>query len=214
MVLMTAPPEPFIPEALQLQPAVAVQICYVGDIDAGRTIVAPLLETFPPAADVVGPMPYAVHQALNDPGTPWGRQVFLKSANLKELSDPVIEIITRCAAAATSPMTIVPLNSWGGAISRVPDDATAFGHRDTKFTIYIFAMWADPSENDRHIAWSRAFHDELRPHMNGIYVNEMGPDERIHDAYSATTLARLVEVKNAYDPTNFFRMNQNIVPTR
>ncbi len=151
---------------------------------------------------------------LNDPGTPWGRQVFLKSANLKELSDPVIEIITRYAAEATSPMTIVPLNSWGGAISRVPDDATAFGHRDTKFTIYIFTMWDDPSDSDRHIAWSRAFHNELRPHMNGIYVNEMGPDERIHDAYSPATLARLVEVKNTYDPTNFFRMNQNIKPTR
>ena len=131
-------------------------------------------------------MPYTVHQALNDPGTPWGRQVFLKSANLTELSDPVIEIITRYAAEATSPMTIVPLNAWGGAISRVPDDATAFGHRDTKFTIYIFTMWADPSDSDRHIEWSRAFHNALRPHMNGIYVNEMGPDERIHDAYSAS----------------------------
>ena len=181
---MTAPPEPFVPEALQLQPAVGVQICYVGDIETGRTLVAPLTDAFPPAVDLVGPMPYTVHQALNDPGTPWGRQVFLKSANLKELSDPVIEIITRYAAEATSPMTIVPINSWGGAISRVPDDATAFGHRDTKFTIYIFTMWTDPSDSDRHIAWSRAFHKALRPHMNGIYVNEMGHDERIHDAYS------------------------------
>ncbi len=213
MVLLTAPPEPFVPEALQLRPAVAVQIIYVGDIDAGRSLVAPLTDAFPPAVDLVGPMPYTAHQKLNDAGTPWGRQVFLKSANLKELSDPVIEIITRYAAEATSPMTIVPLNSWGGAISRVPEDATAFGHRDTKFTIYIFAMWADPSDSDRHIEWSRAFHNALRPHMNGIYVNEMGPDERIHDAYSTATLARLVAVKNTYDPTNFFQMNQNIKPT-
>jgi FAD/FMN-containing dehydrogenase len=213
MALMTAPPEPFIPESLQLQPAVGVQIIYVGDTDAGRALITPLTDAFPPTVDLVAPMPYTVHQQLNDPGTPWGRQVFLKSANLKELSDPVIEIITRCAAEVTSPMTIVPLNSWGGAISRVPDDATAFGHRDTKFTIYIFAMWADPSDGDRHIEWSRAFHNALRPDMNGIYVNEMGPDERIHDAYSAATLARLVAVKNTYDPTNFFRMNQNIQPT-
>src|SRR4051812_48794951 len=114
MNMMTAPPEPFVPEALQLQPAVGVQICYVGDVDAGRSLVAPLTDAFPPAVDLVAPMPYTVHQALNDPGTPWGRQVFLKSANLKELCDPVIEIITRYAAEATSPMTIVPLNSWGG----------------------------------------------------------------------------------------------------
>jgi FAD/FMN-containing dehydrogenase len=139
--------------------------------------------------------------------------VFLKSANLKELSDPVIEIIARHAADATSPRTMVPINSWGGAISRVPEDATAFRHRDTKFTIYIFAMWTEPSDSDRHIAWSREFHHALRPHMNGIYVNEMGPDERIHDAYSTATLARLVELKDKYDPTNFFRMNQNIEPT-
>ena len=73
--------------------------------------------------------------------------------------------------------------------------ATAFGHRTTKVTIYIFAMWDDPTDSDRHIAWSRAFHDTLRPYMNGIYVNEMGPDERIHDAYPPATLARLVEIK-------------------
>ena len=98
---------------------------------------------------MVGPMPYTVHQALNDPGTRWGRQVSLKSANLKELSDPVLEIITRYVAEKTSPLTMVPINSWGGAINRVPDDATAFGHRDTKFTIYIFTMWTDPSDSDR-----------------------------------------------------------------
>ncbi len=212
-VLLTAPPEPFVPEALQLQPAVGVQVCYIGDTDVGRAIIAPLTDAFAPAVDLVAPMPYTVHQQLNDGATPWGRQVFLKSANLRELSDPVIEIIVRSFTEVTSPMTIVPLNAWGGAISRVPDDATAFGHRDTKFTIYIFAMWADRSDDDRHIEWSRAFHDALRPHMNGIYVNEMGPDERIHDAYSPTTLARLGAVKHTYDPTNFFRMNQNIRPT-
>jgi FAD/FMN-containing dehydrogenase len=75
-------------------------------------------------------------------------------------------------------------------------------------------MWTDRSDSDRHIAWSRSFHQALRPHMNGIYVNEMSPDARIHDAYSTATLARLVELKDKYDPTNFFRMNQNIEPTR
>jgi FAD/FMN-containing dehydrogenase len=213
MNLLTAPPEPFVPEGLQLQPAVGVQICYVGDVDAGRRLIEPLTDAFPPAVDLVAPMPYTVHQQLNDPSTPWGRQVFLKSANLLELSDPVIEIITRYAAGTTSPLTMVPINSWGGAISRVADDATAFGHRDTKFTIYIFAMWEDRAESETHIEWSRAFHNALRPYMNGIYVNEMGPDERIHDAYSPAALARLGEVKANYDSTNFFRMNQNIKPT-
>ena len=213
IAFLTAPPEPFIPEWLQHQPAVAVQVCYVGDIDEGQRCVAPLRTALPPAVDLVGPIPYTVHQQLNDPGTPWGRQVFLKSANIKEMSDDVIDILVDRVAHTTSPMTLVPINAWGGAISRVANDATAFGHRDSKFTVYIFTMWADPDERDRHIHWARAFHEALRPHMNGIYVNEMGPDERVHEAYSSTTYARLVDVKNTYDPTNFFRMNQNIVPT-
>jgi FAD/FMN-containing dehydrogenase len=210
--LLDAPPESFVPEELRLQPAVGVQVCYVGDVDEGRRLLTTLTDVFPPSVDMVAPMPYTVHQQLNDPGTPWGRQVYLKSANLRELSDPVIEIITRFVAEKTSPLTMVPINPWGGAISRVADDATAFGHRDTKFTIYIFTMWEDPADSERHIAWSRAFHDELRPYMNGIYVNEMGPDERVHDAYSPATLTRLADVKTTYDPTNFFRMNQNIKP--
>ena len=213
-LLTAAASEPFIPEWLQHQPAVAVQVCYVGDIDEGQRCVAPLRTAFcSPAVDLVGPIPYTVHQQLNDPGTPWGRQVFLKSANIKEMSDDVIDILVDHVAHTTSPLTLVPINAWGGAISRVPNDATAFGHRDSKFTVYIFTMWADPDERDRHIHWARAFHEALRPHMNGIYVNEMGPDERVHEAYSSTTYARLVDVKNTYDPTNFFRMNQNIVPT-
>ena len=212
-MFLNAPPEPFVPEWLQGQPAIGVQVCYVGDLDEGERCLAPLRTAFAPTVDLVGPIPYTVHQQLNDPGTPWGRQVFLKSANLKEMSDDVIDIIVGHVARSTSPMTLVPINAWGGAISRVAEDATAFGHRDSKFTVYIFTMWPDPTERDVHVEWARAFHEALRPHMNGIYVNEMGPEERVHEAYSAATFARLVEVKNAYDPTNFFRMNQNIAPT-
>ncbi len=213
IVFLTAPPEPFMPEWLQGQPAIGVQVCYVGDLDEGERCVAPLRAACPPAVDLVGPIPYTVHQQLNDPGTPWGRQVFLKSANLKEMSDEVVDLIIGHVADVTSPMTIVPINAWGGAISRVAEDATAFGHRDSKFTVYIFTMWPDPDERDVHVQWARAFHEALRPHMNGIYVNEMGPEERVREAYEAATYARLVEIKNSYDPTNFFRMNQNIAPT-
>ena len=213
LAFLDAPPEPFVPEAMHGQPAIAVVVCYVGDLDDGERCVAPLRKSLPPAVDLVGPIPYEAHQQLLDGGTPWGRQVYLKSANLKEMSDVVVDVIVAHVAQATSPMTLVPINAWGGAISRVPNDATAFGHRDSKFTVYIFTIWDDPDERDRHVHWARAFHEALRPHMNGIYVNEMGPEERVHEAYSATTYARLVEVKNAYDPANFFRMNQNIAPT-
>jgi FAD/FMN-containing dehydrogenase len=213
IAVITAPPAPFVPDALRLQPAVGVSICYVGDIDTGQRLVAPLREALPPAVDLVGPMPYTVHQRLNDASTPWGRHVFLKSANLTGLSDEVIDIVVRYATQPTSPMTIVPINAWGGAISRVAEDATAFGHRNSAFSIYIFAIWPDPSDHERHVEWARSFHAALRPHMNGIYVNELGQDERVHEAYTPETYARLVAVKNRYDPENLFRMNQNIKPT-
>jgi FAD/FMN-containing dehydrogenase len=167
----------------------------------------------PPVADLVGPLPYTVQQTLIDAAAPWGQQIFLKSANLTDLSDDVVAIIVRYATRPTSPLSIVPINAWGGAISRVAEDATAFGYRDSTFSIYIFAGWPDPSDGERHVAWARAFHAELRPHMNGSYVNEIGQEGRIHEAYPPTIYARLVEVKNRYDPTNFFRMNLNIKPT-
>jgi FAD/FMN-containing dehydrogenase len=74
-------------------------------------------------------------------------------------------------------------------------------------------MWPDPSDSERHIEWAREFHTALRPNMNGAYVNELGQEGRVHEAYPPPTYARLVEVKNTYDPANFFRMNQNIKPT-
>jgi FAD/FMN-containing dehydrogenase len=209
---ITAPPAPFVPESLQLQPAVGLVICHAGDIAAGEELVGRLREAMPPAVDLVGPMPYAIVQTLLDEAAPWGTQVFLKSANLLELSDEVVDIIVRFATQPTSPMSVVPINAWGGAVERVAEDATALGHRDTKFGVYIFAVWPDPSDSDRHIAWARAFHEALRPHMNGAYVNEMGQEGRTQEAYPPATYERLVQVKNRYDPTNFFRMNQNIKP--
>jgi FAD/FMN-containing dehydrogenase len=210
---ITAPPAPFVPESLQLQPAVGMVVCYAGDIDAGQELVGKLREAVPPAVDLVGPMPYAVVQTLLDEAAPWGQQVFLKSANLFDLSNDVVDIIVRFATRPTSPMSIVPIVAWGGAFGRVGDDETALGHRDSKFGIYIFAVWPDPSDSARHVEWARAFHAALRPHMNGSYVNEIGQEGRVQEAYTPHTYARLVEVKNRYDPNNFFRMNQNIEPT-
>src|SRR5947209_5435640 len=102
-----------------------------------------------------------------------------------------------------------------GESSRRAENATGpmSEQRDTKFAIYVFAVWPDPSDGDRHIEWARAFHEALRPHMNGSYVNEMGQEGRIQEAYPPATYERLVQVKNQYDPTNFFRMNQNMKPT-
>ena len=100
------------PGELQGQPAVGVLVCYVGDIATGQRLIDPLRQTFPPAVDLGAPIPSEVHQTLMDAATPWGQQVFLKSANLKELSDAVIDTLVDYASRATSPMTLVPINSW------------------------------------------------------------------------------------------------------
>ena len=120
VAFLTAPPEPLVPDNLQGQPAVGILVCYVGDTATGQRLVAPLREAFPPAVDLVGPMPYEVHQTLMDATTPWGRQVFLKSANLKELSDEVIDTVVDYASRATSPMTLRAdqLLGWCGPSSR------------------------------------------------------------------------------------------------
>ena len=98
---------------------------------------------------------------------------------------------------------------------RVGEHDTAFSHRDTPFDIDIFAIWTDPRESDAHMKWGRGFGAALQPFSRGVYVNEMGSegDERIRAAYNAKSYARLVALKNTYDPTNFWRMNQNIKPT-
>jgi FAD/FMN-containing dehydrogenase len=103
----------------------------------------------------------------------------------------------------------------GGAIGRVGEHETAFGHRDAAYDYVIYSMWTEPGESDRHIQWTRDFAAAMQPFSLGVYVNEMGNEgeDRVRAAYNPETYARLVALKNKYDPTNLFRLNQNIKPT-
>ncbi len=211
----SAPPAPFVPAAVQGAPVVALALCHVGSPAEGQRAVARLRAFGPPLAEAMGPMPYTAVQSMMDEGMPFGRHVYLRNDHLTGLGDDVIDVCVRQAEAVTSPLSIVVVIPLGGAVARVGEHDTAFSHRQTPFDIDVFGIWTDPRESDRHLAWGRGFGAALQPFSRGAYINEMGSegDERIRAAYNPQNYARLVALKNTYDPTNFWRMNQNIKPT-
>jgi FAD/FMN-containing dehydrogenase len=214
-IFLTAPPAPFIPEHLQGTKLFAIAVCHTGTLKEGEEAVAPLRAFTPPAIDMVGPMPYTAVQQLFDAGTPPGLQVYLKSDYFDDLSDEVIEVLVTNAANVTSPMSVVIIFPMGGAVGRVAKEATAFSYRDAGYDYVVYSIWADPSESERHIRWTREFGAAMQPFSTGVYVNELGNEgeDRVRAAYGNQTYQRLVALKNRYDPTNFFRLNQNIRPT-
>jgi len=165
----------------------------------------------------VGPMPYTALQSMLDGAFPYGRQNYWKSTYMPALSDAAIETIVRHATAVPSPHSVVLIQDFHGAVGRVARDAMAFCHRDAPHALVLLSNWIDPSEGERNIGWTRTFFADLEPHMaHGVYVNDMGHDEgseRVRSAYGEN-YARLAALKAEYDPTNLFRMNQNISPVR
>ncbi len=114
----------------------------------------------------------------------------------------------------TSPASMLQLRVLGGAMARVPADATAFAHRDKQYMLTIINMWPREIDGEQHRAWTEQAWSKIQPHGEGVYVNflENEGEARIREAYSPTTYDRLAALKREYDPTNFFRLNQNIRP--
>jgi FAD/FMN-containing dehydrogenase len=212
-LVMRLPPMPFIPPESQGQLGVGIFACYCGELSVGEEAVAPLRAFGSPVADVIAPMPYVgMLEMLREP-TVWGNHHDTRSAFAGALNREMLETSLNYLRAATSPTAMLQIRHLGGAMSRVPADATAFSHRDKEFMVTILNSWMDPEGEDRHIKWTRAFWAAIRPYTSGVYVNFIGDGEdRVHEAYSPATLKRLGEIKRAYDPENFFRLNQNIKP--
>ena len=189
-------------------------LTYAGPIEEGEKALRPLRELGTPAFDAVVPKPYVAHQKMFDPAVPHGNHYYWKSHRLGPLTAEIIEISDRTSTRSPHPCRRSAIFSFGGAMARVPEDATAFPHRDASHDINIVASWLPDDDPDRHIAWVRGFFDELEPHSRGVYVNFTSDDaaERVHAAYSDEQWARLTKLKTQYDPTNFFRLNANIPP--
>jgi FAD/FMN-containing dehydrogenase len=212
------PPSPAVGEGLHFRPAVAVVCCYAGPVDEGERAVRALRRIGTPLVDLVGPTPYVDHQSGIDDTVPHGWHYYWKGTGIPGLSDEVIEAIAEHAHRTRSPRSYAGIFHMGGALARVPRDATAYSGRDVAHNIVVDAVWL-PDQHDSlaasETAWAREFVDALAPHRAGVYVNFLDADDdagRVREAYGEDTFERLATVKATYDPDNVFHTNKNIPP--
>jgi FAD/FMN-containing dehydrogenase len=166
-------------------------------------------------ADLIKPGSYLEIQTALDWAFPPNQYCYWKSAFLKELSDEAIRVLVGFGAALPTPLSMIILEHMHGAAADVHPDATAFPHRGEGFNLLIITSWPDPRDNQKIIGWVRELWAAMEPFMRrGNYVNYLSEgegDDRVRAAYGLNH-ARLAALKNKYDPTNFFRVNQNIRP--
>jgi FAD/FMN-containing dehydrogenase len=215
-LLFRFPDDPSAPPQLRAKPVIGAGGVYAGALDDGEQALAPLRSFGPPAADMFQPMPYNEAQRMADFLWSPGRYGYWKSSYMNELNDAAIDVIIDYFARVPSPHTVVVLEHYGnGAMSRVPESDTAFGHRNWPYNFLVTSAWSDPAETDRNIAWTREFFEAMRPFLvNASYINYIGDEgiEGLKGSYSEEKFARLAAIKSKYDPTNLFRMNHNIAP--
>ena len=210
-VHVTAPPAPFVPENLHGKPALAFLFSYSGDLAEGEKLAQGLRDAGP-AADVVGPMPYRAFQAMLDGLNPPGLRNYVRGEHLKGLDDGFVDTFLNLSTEGLHPLTVLIIFQHGGAVSRVPDEATAFAHRGAAFMFHPICNWDDPADDEKHIGWSRASSATVEPFKTGgVYLNFM-TDDAVRAGYGDAKYQRLVELKRKYDPDNVFRFNQNIKP--
>jgi FAD/FMN-containing dehydrogenase len=218
--ILQAPPAEFIPRHLHGKPVLGLFVLYIGQPDQGGAVVAPLRALGPPAVDLVAPMPYTAFQAMIDPFAPAGMLNYHRGIHLAGLPDEAIDAYVDLGteiALVSSPTTQAILFRHGGAVSRTAEDATAAGHREVAYMAHPIAAWPDPAQTELHLDWVRRFSDAMAPFTTGgVYLN-FEPDEgqeRVRAGYGAEQHARLVALKDKWDPNNLFRINQNIKPSR
>jgi FAD/FMN-containing dehydrogenase len=216
--LGTIPPLPAISPELHFRPAIAVVSCCAGPVEDGARAVRALREFGTPLVDLVEPTLYVDHQSGMDDTVRHGWHYYWKATDLTGLSDAVIDIVAEHAYRAASPRSYATMFHLGGAVARVPRDATAYPARAVDHNIVIDAAWLpelDDTVRAAETAWAQEFLAALQPHRAGVYVNFLDADDdtgRVREAYGDDTYHRLAEVKAKYDPENVFHNNKNIQP--
>ena len=218
VAFVSAPPEPFVPEAMHFAPVVGTIVCWTGDPEEGERVLAPIREAVQPLMDIVQPMPYVALQSMLDAGGPPGTRAYMKAEFIEDLSDEAIEKLVAHGAGRPGPMTQLLLEPLGGAIARVGEDDTALGRRQVPWCYHALALWMEPDEatEQAQVAWARELAADLSPHtVPGVYLNYTSDegDERVRSSFGEERYARLVAVKDRYDPGNLFRLNQNVRPS-
>ena len=210
--VMTAPPMPFIPEEFHGSTIVMAFLVYAGDVEVGERAMAPFRALAAPLADMVGAKTYPEMY----PPEPEPYKVLAASHTgfVDELeSKDYLEAIERLQDPVGS-ARVVQLRVLGGAAARVPNDATAYAHRSRKIMVNIATLYEDPDDRGAAEGWVRDMTDRIHGDDETGYVNFLGDEpNRVSHAYPGSTWDRLREVKRRYDPTNLFRLNQNIPPS-
>ena len=215
VVLRNAPPLPFLPESVHGKGVVVLAIVYLGDADAAGRAIEPLRGFGKAYGEHIGPTPYAAWQQAFDPLLGPGARNYWKSHNLAALKDETIDAGLRYAGALPTGECEIFIGLLGGAAGRVPVEAMAYGARDAEMVMNIHARWQKKSDDERCIDWAREAFEAVGRHATGsVYVNFLTAEEtaRVGAAYGENH-ARLVTIKNRYDPQNLFRLNQNIQPS-
>ncbi|MBU7441473.1 FAD-binding oxidoreductase [Paraburkholderia fungorum] len=214
-VLRLAPPLPFLPPEAHGKPVIVFAMCYTGPVENGPSAVENVRGFGTPVGEHLGPMPYAMWQQAFDPLLTPGARNYWKSHNLDGIPDGLVDALLEAISTLPSPQCEIFFGQIGAQTSRVPVEATAYSSRDTQYAMNVHGRWDNASDDERCIAWARAFFDAAAPFALGsVYVNFMTQEEggRVADAYGPN-YERLVAVKHRYDPQNLFRHNQNIRPS-
>jgi FAD/FMN-containing dehydrogenase len=211
--VMTAPPMPFFPAEVHGQLVILAMMVYAGEIEAGERAIAPFRALAEPILDMLKPMPYPEIYPPEEGDyhpTAAARTMFLDTVD-RDVAEMIVEFLR----ASDAPMRVAQIRVLGGAMARVPADATAFAHRSSRIMVNVAAFYEGPEDRDARETWVTDFAAALRQGDGGAYVNFLGDEgqARVLDAYPGSTWERLAEIKDRYDPTNLFRLNQNISPT-
>jgi FAD/FMN-containing dehydrogenase len=193
----------------------AIVLCHCGTLVEGERAVQPIKAFGKPAMDAIAAMPYSQMNSMLDAGYPQGALNYWKSNFLAALTDEAIRTMIDCFAKCPTPMGQLLIEHLHGAVTRVDPTATAFPHRAPGYNLLVLSQWMDLAQNEACIKWARDSYGALQPFMGtGRYVNYFDDDEQDEAVVTAygPNYRRLQQVKTAYDPENFFRMNQNIPP--
>jgi FAD/FMN-containing dehydrogenase len=210
--VMQAPPMPFLAEEHHGKLSIMALICYAGDAETGEHAIAPFRALATPMADMVRPMTYP--EIYPPEGEDYHPIASARTMFVDRVDRDVAETILEHVGASNAEMAVAQLRVLGGAMARVPADATAYAHRTSRILVNVAAIYGSPDEKPAHETWVDRFVEALRQGDDGAYVNFVGDEGEagVHAAYPEATWARLAEIKRRYDPTNLFHLNQNIPP--
>ncbi|HEX5133525.1 MAG TPA: FAD-binding oxidoreductase [Candidatus Krumholzibacteria bacterium] len=217
LVLRIAPPAPWIDKDVHGKPIAMILACHTGKVAEAEKLLAPIKAFGKPVGDMMQRRPYVTQQNLLDATQPKGRRYYWKSEFVSSFEPELFAKLKEHGDRLQSPHSAAILFQLGGAIGKLPDSHSAVGNRGTGGLFNITAAWDAPADDAKNVDWARkAWQDLKQFSTGGTYVNFLNEEEageRIQDAYGGN-LARLAEIKRAWDPDNLFRMNKNITPAR